>query len=62
MSVGGEVIIRDITIVLMQTDFPDPVVPAIIKWGMVAKSVQKLSPLAFFPRRRGTWSRCVPFW
>ena len=39
--------------VLMQTDLPEPVVPAIRQWGIAARSVMSGSPLASLPRNSG---------
>ena len=38
----------------MQTDFPDPVVPAINKWGIEDKSPVIGSPDMLFPRATGS--------
>ena len=35
-----------------QTDFPDPVVPAISKWGISARSSVAISPVVFLPMAR----------
>ena len=43
----------DMMIVLMQTDLPEPVVPAIRQWGIAARSVMSGSPLASLPRNSG---------
>ena len=43
----------DMMIVLMQTDLPEPVVPAIRQWGIVVRSVMSGSPLASLPRNSG---------
>ena len=40
-------------IVLIQTDFPDPVVPAISKWGIEDKSPTIGTPEILFPRAIG---------
>src|SRR5688500_6894618 len=45
--------ITDMMIVLMHTDLPEPVVPAIRQWGMAARSVMSGSPLASLPRNSG---------
>ena len=37
----------------MQTDLPDPVVPAINKWGMDVKSATKGDPEILLPRAIG---------
>ena len=39
-------------IVLIQTDFPDPVVPAIKRWGILAKSKVLIPPVVFLPIAR----------
>ena len=46
-------------IVLMQTDLPLPVVPAIRQCGMAARSVISGSPLASFPNSRGMVIFCI---
>ncbi len=38
---------------LMQTDFPEPVVPAMRQWGIWVRSETIGSPLASLPRKRG---------
>ena len=38
----------------MQTDFPEPVVPAISKWGIDAKSPIIGIPEIFFPKAIGS--------
>ena len=43
----------DMMIVLMQTDLPEPVVPAIRQCGIAARSVISGSPLASLPRYSG---------
>ena len=43
----------DMMIVLMQTDLPEPVVPAIRQWGIAARSAMSGSPLASLPRKSG---------
>ena len=40
---------NDIIIVLIQTDFPAPVAPAMSKWGSLLKSKIKASPVVVFP-------------
>ena len=47
---GRCVYMIDMMIVLMQTDLPDPVVPAIRQCGMSHRSVMSGSPLASLPR------------
>ena len=42
------------SIVFMQTDLPDPVVPAINKWGIVDKSTTSALPAIFFPKQMGS--------
>ena len=42
----------------MATDLPEPVVPAINKWGIFAKSATSGVPPIFFPRASG--SPCLP--
>ena len=39
---------------MIQTDFPDPVVPAINKWGIEAKSPTTGNPEMFLPRAIGS--------
>ena len=39
-------------IVLIQTDLPEPVVPAIRRWGIFAKSSVAISPDVVFPTAR----------
>ena len=39
---------------LIQTDFPDPVVPAISKWGIEVKSPTIGLPEMFLPRAIGS--------
>ena len=41
----------DKIIVFIQTDFPDPVVPAISKWGIDDKSLTIGFPEIFFPEQ-----------
>ena len=41
--------------VLIQTDFPEPVVPAINKCGMEAKSPIRGIPEIFFPKAIGNF-------
>ena len=43
----------DMMTVLMHTDLPDPVVPAIRQWGIFVMSVTSGSPDASLPRKRG---------
>ena len=43
----------DMMMVLMQTDLPEPVVPAMRQWGIAARSVMSGSPLASLPRKSG---------
>ena len=40
--------------VLIQTDFHDPVVPAISKWGIEVKSAIMGDPDILFPRAMGS--------
>ena len=42
----------------MQTDLPDPVVPAIIKWGIAVKSPTIACPEIFLPKAIG---KLIPF-
>ena len=44
---------RDRIIVLIQTDFPEPVVPAINRWGIELKSLVIGSPDILLPRAIG---------
>ena len=44
---------KDRIIVLIQTDLPDPVVPAISKWGIEDKSPTTGAPDIFFPNAIG---------
>ena len=44
---------RDKIIVLIQTDLPDPVVPAISKWGIEDKSPTIGLPEIFLPKAIG---------
>ena len=39
----------------MHTDFPEPVVPAINKWGMAERSLTTGIPEIFFPRAIGNF-------
>ena len=39
-------------IVLIQTDLPEPVVPAIRRWGIFARSNVAISPDVVFPTAR----------
>ena len=41
--------------VLMQTDLPDPVVPAIRRWGIAAKSPTIALPEMFLPSAIGNF-------
>src|SRR3989344_4602617 len=43
----------DITIVLTQTDLPEPVAPAIRQCGILARSENTHSPLIAFPKKMG---------
>ena len=40
--------------VLMHTDFPEPVVPAINKWGIAERSPTIGTPEIFFPKAIGS--------
>ena len=46
---------RERIIVLMHTDLPEPVVPAINKWGIELKSLVIGSPDIFLPRAIGNF-------
>ena len=39
--------------VLIKTDFPDPVVPATSKWGVLLKSITSIFPDMSFPMHMG---------
>ena len=46
---------REDIIVFIQTDLPDPVVPAINKWGIDVKSAIIGKPDILFPRAMGSF-------
>ena len=48
-SPGVRVISSDMTMALMHTLLPEPVVPAMSMWGMVARSATIAPPLASLP-------------
>ncbi len=51
---SGRAFIRiDMMTVLIQTDFPEPVAPAMRQWGIFAMSLMTFSPVTVFPSRRG---------
>ena len=46
---------RQAMIELRQTDLPDPVAPAMSRWGMSARSVTASAPATPVPSATGRW-------
>jgi len=47
--------------VLIPTDLPEPVVPAISKWGMVERSATTGSPPIFLPKARASFDEVFSY-